>query len=171
VIDQSLSFASRTICQRTDTGQRQSVVQKGDNPFIVHVYVRSDGLAGAVIADKEYPQRVAFSFLNKIFTEFETKAGDRWKRVEVDQDGSQDWLRIALNEFQDPQSADKLLKIQNTLDDIKEIMYKNIEEVLKRGEKLEDLVDKSTKLSDSSKIFYRTAKKKQIHVVNLGSRT
>jgi len=65
-------------------------------------------------------------------------------------------------------SADKLLKIQNTLDDIKEIMYKNIEEVLKRGDKLDDLVDKSTRLSDSSKIFYKTAKK-QIHVVKLGS--
>jgi len=158
-IGEHLNFASRTVCQRTDVGQRQTIEEKGDNPFLVHVYVRSDGLSGTVVADKEYPVRVAFSFLNKMLSDFEKKAGEGWKLIDTDQDGSQAFLQTLLNEFQDPKSADKLLKIQDTLDDIKDVMHKNIIEILKRGDTIEKLVDKSKDLSDSSKIFYKSAKK------------
>lgn len=34
--------------------------------YLCHVYVRSDGLAGVVIADNEYPQRVCFTLLDKV---------------------------------------------------------------------------------------------------------
>ena len=33
---------------------------------MVHVYVRSDGLASVLIADNEYPQRVAHTLLGKV---------------------------------------------------------------------------------------------------------
>ena len=36
--------------------------------YMCHVYVRSDGLAGVLIADHEYPQRVAHTLLNKVNT-------------------------------------------------------------------------------------------------------
>lgn len=35
-----------------------------------HVYVRSDNLGGTVIADQEYPPRVAFTFLNKVLDQY-----------------------------------------------------------------------------------------------------
>uniref|UniRef100_A0A803VWG5 YKT6 v-SNARE homolog n=1 Tax=Ficedula albicollis TaxID=59894 RepID=A0A803VWG5_FICAL len=38
--------------------------------YLCHVYVRSDGLAGVVIADNEYPQRVCFTLLDKVLDEF-----------------------------------------------------------------------------------------------------
>jgi hypothetical protein len=34
--------------------------------YICHVYVRSDSLAGVVIGDHEYPNRVAHTLLNKV---------------------------------------------------------------------------------------------------------
>ena len=34
--------------------------------YICHVYVRQDGLSGVVMADGEYPQRVAHSLINKV---------------------------------------------------------------------------------------------------------
>lgn len=34
--------------------------------YLCHVYVRNDSLAGVVIADSEYPSRVAFSLLEKV---------------------------------------------------------------------------------------------------------
>lgn len=34
--------------------------------YVCHVHVRSDGLAGVVISDHEYPGRVAFTLLNKV---------------------------------------------------------------------------------------------------------
>ena len=39
------------------------------------------------------------------------------------------------------------------------IQHKTIESVLERGEKLNDLVDRSNALSAQSKMFYKTAKK------------
>jgi len=37
--------------------------------YMCHVYVRSDGLSSVLISDLEYPQRVAFSLLNKVCTD------------------------------------------------------------------------------------------------------
>jgi len=34
--------------------------------YMCHVYVRSDGLSAVLVSDQEYPQRVAFSLLNKV---------------------------------------------------------------------------------------------------------
>ena len=39
------------------------------------------------------------------------------------------------------------------------VQHKTIESVLERGEKLNDLVDRSNALSAQSKMFYKTAKK------------
>lgn len=60
---------------------------------------------------------------------------------------------------QDPANADKLTRVQNELDKTKAIMHQTIESVLDRGEKLDDLVNKSDQLSYASKQFYKQAKK------------
>lgn len=39
------------------------------------MYVRRDGLSGIVVADQEYPPRVAFAVLNKLIDEFEKEKG------------------------------------------------------------------------------------------------
>lgn len=36
-----------------------------------HVYVRRDGISGIVVADQEYPPRVAFALLNKLIDEYD----------------------------------------------------------------------------------------------------
>lgn len=38
--------------------------------YLCHVCVRNDGLAGVVIADSEYPSRVAFTLLEKVGLQF-----------------------------------------------------------------------------------------------------
>ena len=43
--------------------------------------------------------------------------------------------------------ADKILKIQRELDETKVVLHKTIDSVLAQGEKLDNLVDKSTDLS------------------------
>eukprot|EP00890_Picochlorum_soloecismus_P005646 jgi/Picsp_1/6082/NSC_03436-R1_vamp-like protein ykt61 len=60
---------------------------------------------------------------------------------------------------QDPAQADKLAKIQQDLDETKIILHKTIESVLDRGEKLDQLVDKSNDLSMASQLFYKQARK------------
>ena len=51
--------------------------------------------------------------------------------------------------------ADKILKIQRELDETKVVLHKTIDSVLARGEKLDNLVDKSTNLSMASQMFYK----------------
>lgn len=60
---------------------------------------------------------------------------------------------------QDPAQADKLTKIQRDLDETKIVLHKTIESMLERGEKLENLVDKSSDLSLASQMFYKQARK------------
>eukprot|EP00474_Spongospora_subterranea_P011208 CRZ11666.1 hypothetical protein [Spongospora subterranea] len=61
--------------------------------------------------------------------------------------------------FQDPIEADKLAQVQKNLDEVKTVMHKNIEEILKRGETIDSLMAKSEDLSGMSVAFYKTAKK------------
>ena len=61
-----------------------------------------------------------------------------------------------MNEFQDPTKADAMSRLQRDLDDR---MIDTIEAVLQRGEKLDDLVDKSEAITMQSKEFYKIARK------------
>ena len=82
-----------------------------------------------------------------------------------------------MQKFQDPTQSDAMSRLQSDLDDTKIVLvrffvllrpasdsvltlqHSTIEAVLQRGEKLDDLVDKSEALSMQSKAFYKTARK------------
>jgi len=51
------------------------------------------------------------------------------------------------------------MKVQAELDETKVVLHKTIESVLERGEKLDNLVERSDALSAQSRLFYKTAKK------------
>jgi synaptobrevin family protein YKT6 len=38
--------------------------------YVGHVYARTEGVAGILLSDKEYPVRVAYSVLSKVLEEF-----------------------------------------------------------------------------------------------------
>lgn len=50
---------------------------------------------------------------------------------------------------QDASSGDNLTVLQNQVEEVKGVMTQNIEKVLERGEKLDDLMDKTTDLEAS----------------------
>jgi synaptobrevin family protein YKT6 len=116
-------------------------------------------LAGCLIADNEYPQRVAFGFVGKVLNELSEKYGDSLQDQKEDVQLDLPSLEVDFQKYQDPQEADKILKIQKDLDEVKDVMQKNIEEVLKRGETLDSLMMKSNDLSKTSVTFYQQAKK------------
>jgi hypothetical protein len=63
-------------------------------------------------------------------------------------------LKDYIVKYQDPQQADSIMKIQKELDETKIVLHKTIESVLERGEKIDNLVQKSDGLSAQSKMFY-----------------
>ena len=125
---------------------------------MVHVFVRADGLCACATADKEYPPRVAFSLLSKILEDFDTQVSN-WKSQTNNESISWPPIEEAIIKYQDPTQADQIMRIQRHLDETKDILHNTIETVLERGEKLEDLVDRSGELSAQSKLFYKQAKK------------
>mmetsp|Transcript_17378 Transcript_17378/g.20813 ORF Transcript_17378/g.20813 Transcript_17378/m.20813 type:complete len:201 (-) Transcript_17378:201-803(-) len=155
-VKEMLTFLTKTFSKRTEPGQRQSIAHEG---YVVHCYVRSDGLAGTVITDEEYPARVAFVLLGQMLDEFASVKGDSWKAVTEPESVDFPPLEEYLQKYQNPAEADKVMKIQNDLDETTNILHKTIDSVLERGVKLDSLVDKSNDLSMQSKMFYKQAKK------------
>jgi synaptobrevin family protein YKT6 len=152
-----LNFGVRTVIQRTAAGVRQSV-GLSEIPYLVHSYVRHDGLAGVVVTNKDYAPRVAYTLINKMMSDYEA-AWPAWKQTKQDQQCEPDQMKKDIITYQNPAEADKLTKIQKNLDDVKGIMQVNIEQILARGETLDTLMDKSEDLSASSLTFYKQAKK------------
>mmetsp|Transcript_17116 Transcript_17116/g.24903 ORF Transcript_17116/g.24903 Transcript_17116/m.24903 type:complete len:201 (-) Transcript_17116:939-1541(-) len=155
-VKQMLLFFNKTFIKRTQPGQRQSITHES---YIVHCYVRSDGLAGSVTTDLEYPSRVAFVLLTQLLDEFTGAMGSSWREVYQPQSVDYPPLNGYLERFQDPAAADKVTKIQKDLDDTTQILHKTIDSVLERGVKLDNLVERSNDLSAQSKMFYKQAKK------------
>jgi len=155
-VKEMLTFFSKTFTKRTELGQRQSITHES---YVVHCYVRSDGLGGTVTTDLEYPARVAFVLLTQLLDEFSTAVGDTWKTATVPESISFPPMEEYLEKYQDPASADKVTKIQKDLDETTQILHKTIDSVLERGVKLDNLVERSDDLSRQSKMFYKQAKK------------
>jgi synaptobrevin family protein YKT6 len=149
-------FLTKTFTKRTEPGQRQSVEHEG---YVVHCYVRSDGLGGTVTTDLEYPARVAFVLLGQMLDDFVQEHGDSWKTVSTPETLVFPKIEEYLKKYQDPAEADKVTKIQRDLDETTQILHKTIDSVLERGVKLDNLVEKSNDLSAQSKLFYKSAKK------------
>lgn len=147
-----LMFLTKTFSKRTEAGQRQSITHEG---YVVHCYVRSDGLGATVTTDLDYPARVAFVLIGQLLEDFvEHVGGDaNWKNVTQPESVAFPKLEEYLQKYQDPAAADKVTKIQKDLDETTQILHKTIDSVLERGVKLDNLVERSNDLSAQSKMF------------------
>ncbi len=97
-VREGIMFISRTIVQRTQPGQRQSV--KNDE-YLCHVYVKAEtGLAAIAIADSEYPTTAAFSVLHKVLDDFTAQHADSWQSVQADAQLANPILEPALVKYQ-----------------------------------------------------------------------
>ncbi|KAL6456448.1 hypothetical protein MHYP_G00349920 [Metynnis hypsauchen] len=155
-IQEFMTFTCGLIVERSGFGTRASVSEK---EYMCHMQIRDDGLSAVVIADSEYPQRICFSLLDKVLDEFSRQVDDRqWPT------GTPETIRFTaleeyLNKYQNPREADALTRVQAEVDETKIILHRTMESLLDRGEKLDDLVQKSEELGQTSKAFYKTARK------------
>jgi synaptobrevin family protein YKT6 len=113
---------------------------------------RKDDAATVLITSDDYPTRVSFSICKELMNEHD-KCGGKFPG------GKCALLHRAIVEYQQPQNADKILRIQQNMDECREIMTQNLQTALARGESLEQLAEKSAAISDQSKMFAREAAK------------
>ena len=101
---------------------------------------------------------MAFSLRTRLLEDFSAFKPDWAKEVRNE---AVQWPQLEgdIVKYQDPANADQIMKIQRSLDETRDVLHNTIDSVLQRGEKLEDLVERSGELSTQSKLFYREAKR------------
>ncbi|KAL1407068.1 palmitoyltransferase [Vanrija albida] len=187
-VGEFMTFFTKTVAERTPPNQPSSVEENNYKAHVFRVPGRTAGglgLAAVMITDMEYPYRPAFSLLTKLLDEnnslltqlpnpsaapslsaasasafggnpSQNAAGGLAPAQKGKLEGT---LATYLAKYQDPKQADTIMKVQQELDETKIVLHKTIESVLERGEKLDNLVERSNALSAQSKMFYKTAKK------------
>lgn len=154
-VKEFLNFASKTLMKRLPAGVHAVEYEA----YTCYCMITSEGLGAVALCDKEYPMRVAMTMLRDVLTSFKTEHPGDWRAVAADHSVRFPQLEAVLRDFQDPTKVDKIAKLDRSLGETKEVLRQTIEKVLERGEKLDELVEKSETLSASSKMFYRQAKK------------
>jgi len=147
-------FVSRSVVERMSAGSSISVKHKD---YLCHAQETQGGLACAVVCDTEYPQFVAFTIIKEALQLFNSAPSNDVTSISTDSNLTISGLSELLRKYQDPSEADKVLKVQKTLDETKEIIIQSIDSLLDRGEKLDDLVQRSNDLSFQSKAFAKKA--------------
>ncbi|KAN0021967.1 hypothetical protein ACTFIU_004113 [Dictyostelium citrinum] len=139
--------ASKIFINKFDPNTRHSVPYED---YICFIDVRNE-FGGVVFTDKEYPERVAARLLSEMMNGYVKK--------------TQGVIGAPYPELQgifknsDPKANDKILEVQNQVNEVTSIMHKNIDVALGNTEKMENLLETSDDLSTRSKLFLKQAKK------------
>ena len=142
-------FAVNQLANGTNPNQ---MITAEENKFLISMLRPTPNSAALIAVDKEYPSRASFSILREVANEYQNQ-GNKFPG------GKSVVMKKAIVEYQNPANADKIIKIQENLDEIQRIMVMNLEEAIGRGESLNQLAQKTDHLSESSKMFLRDTKK------------
>lgn len=154
------TFNSRLVAGRTPADQSLQVNLQ-DNQILCYS-TRNTEFASTIITDQEYPKRVAMDLNFKILEELNSFIYSNkidLNNIKEDKNINFTYLNTIIKEWQNPSEKDNILKLQNELSDVTDIMKKNMDELLKREENLDNLMAKSKDLSTTSVQFYKQAKK------------
>lgn len=127
--------------------------------YLFH-YIVEDDIIYLCITDDEFERGRAFSFLNEIKKRFQGTYGAR-AQTALPFAMNCDFSRVLATQmkyFSDSKDHDTVSRVQGELDELKDIMVKNIDTVAARGERLELLVDKTENLSSSAVTFRKSSR-------------
>lgn len=164
-VKEGLKFVTRTAIPRLPVGSQQEVEHEGSCAF---VYRYPDSLAVLAVGDSNYPRRIAFACLNEVHIQFirtinssiwlnvQNKKGDTSNHPSV---SFKDKLNDIIKKYKNPLEMDKLLQAQQKADAAQAVVRQTITSVLRQGESLQGLIEKSGDLSCSSKQLFKQTNK------------
>ncbi|KAJ5068120.1 vesicle-associated membrane protein [Anaeramoeba ignava] len=129
-------------------------------------FISEKNLIYMCMADENFERRIAFAFLQDIKGRFQSEYGTKGQNaiyLGMNEDFAQ-VLQRQMKYFSSNLESDKIGKVKNEIEDVKQIMSKNIEKVIERGDKIEILVDKTEHLRDQSFKFKRQSTKLKRHM-------
>ncbi|OSX69187.1 hypothetical protein BU14_1762s0001 [Porphyra umbilicalis] len=135
-------------------------VTVGAGPAFAFHYLVDGGVVFLTLAEKAYPNRLAYDFLDELRKEFLNSHGGQVARA------SRPYEFIRFDTFilktkklySDSRTQRNLDKLNSELRDVHSIMTKNISELLERGDRLEHVANKSMRLAQESKKYAAQAR-------------
>jgi len=122
-------------------------------------YVVASGICYLVMADRDMSRSLAFQFLDDVKKRFQATYGESAKSAIAFAYNSefQHVLQTYMEKFNSAKE-DKLKKVNDELNSVKELMVNNLDAVLARGERIELLVDKSEGLDQHAFKFKKQSR-------------
>ncbi|KAF9468883.1 protein transport protein Sec22 [Collybia nuda] len=126
-------------------------------------YLISDNVVFLTIADKSYPRKLAFSYLDELSKEFSTTYGPKVETVRKPYAfiGFDTFMSKTARLYRDTRTAASssgLERLNDDLQDVTRIMTKNMEELLWRGDSLDRMSHLSTSLRSESEKYRKAAR-------------
>jgi vesicle transport protein SEC22 len=124
-------------------------------------YVLNDQLCYIAITEHSYPKKLALTFLEDIRAEFQTSYSSQqylsptlrpYQFSEFER-----FIDRTKKTYQDSRATDNLSRLNDELKDVTQVMTKNIEDLLYRGDSLEKMGDMSARLREDSVKYKRAA--------------
>ncbi|KIY44332.1 VAMP/synaptobrevin-like protein [Fistulina hepatica ATCC 64428] len=165
--ERDFSQATQTILSKippnnrhVTTHWRTTILFLIPNSYLFH-YISEGGFTYLVMADDSAGRRMPFAFLNDLQHRF-LEAPSSSSAQDAPAHGLQGTfgpvIASLMNTYNTSPPQDELTRAQNELDQVKNIMVQNVEQILSRGERIELLVDKTDVMAGQATAFRRGAR-------------
>lgn len=139
--------------------QRDDKLTYTQGTYLFH-YISESNIIFLCITDDAFQRSRAFLYLNEIKRRFRSTYGYDIENV-MPYAMNTEFARVLATEmkhYSESQDLDTISKVHGELDELKDIMVKNIDNVAMRGERLELLVHKTENLSNNATTFRNTSR-------------
>ncbi|PSK45133.1 hypothetical protein B9Z65_2273 [Elsinoe australis] len=146
------------IRKMTNTSEPRAAIETGN--FKLH-YFRQEDLVFFAITERSFPKELATIYLDDIAAEFlQTHRDTEYRSATLRPYAFNDFdtfIQRTKKSYENPRASGNLDKVQAQLKETTQIMSKNLEDLLYRGDSLERMGTMSSELRDASKKYKRAA--------------
>ena len=154
-------------------GEKKSLTLPPDQQHVIHYFQSENNLIFLCMTDSSYPRKYAFAFLDNVHRKFKTTYGSNPDKAmpfainaefalvlsaEMKKADSLSGPSSKNSDSGGEENPDKITRLRDEVDQVRDIMVANIDSIMERGERLELLVDKTENLSSSSVTFKNTSR-------------
>ena len=150
----------KQFCINIKRGEMREAVSENELYFRGGAMRGLKGIIFFAIVDKSYSQYAFRMLIRRLTNRFEiidqSRANECKQHLE-------EYIKI----YSDPKNIDTISRVRENLEEVKEIMMKNIDLILERGVSIQHLLMKANKLNETSKFFYKSSQKHNIWCCSL----
>ena len=167
-----IRFGSRQVAQHISPGESESILPDDEHSalqYCCHGYREAEGvLVATAVAAPDYHQLTVYRLLKTLVRRFREQHGELLLSLSLSHQSlpSEDTavdsfplLEEFLSKYQNPEDADRVPQIKKELADTQEVLFKTLDQILSRGQSMEQIMESSQDLSSASMTFYKTSKR------------